>query len=636
MARRSRRRYARAVSARPSRLVAAWPVAVAFVLGVAPWLPTLANAWSWDDRPLIVENPEIGTTAGLTRAFTSDFWDVPGERGATAYYRPLVAATFHANYAMFGLAPAGWHATNVALHATCAAVLALFLLRLRTPPRVAAVAAGLFAVHPTLTECVAWVSGRADMIAALPVLVAVTCWASRPLTDPRRARPWQVGAAVAGLVAMFSKELGFVVPVLAVLVDVARGRAARAAARDAAVTFAAPIAIALAARFAAVGVRIDTQGVEMPLATRALFPLQLLGVILWPGAARVEYGFQLAPEDLAVGAVAGVSLLTVTALGGAESRRSAALAAMGLIAMTPSLIAAATRGIAADRFAYLPALFLIPAVVRFVSRRGWLEVAAVAIIPLAVWSAQRSALWRDDVSLFGAALAEPNPSPRVQLNGGIALHDRGRLVEGLDLLEAALATAPAADALYERGLLMMEIGCLSRAEANWRAAISGDPTDVPARHNLVGLLVEQGRFDEARGLAQDSLQATHDPNFSATVAWLAKAPPPPPLPPEPEACRDEASLRALLTDPDHLTSRAVGMLKTGNLEMAGTLLRAALLVQPRHVRARVNLAQLHLLSGDNAQARAVLDGVLAEVPDHAVARKLYGYADGSVPLPPSP
>jgi Flp pilus assembly protein TadD len=159
----------------------------------------------------------------------------------------------------------------------------------------------------------------------------------------------------------------------------------------------------------------------------------------------------------------------------------------------------------------------------------------------------------------------------------------------------------------------------------------GNPIDVPTRHNLVGLLVEQGRLDEARILAAESAKATGDASFSDT-GWL-RGTPPPPAPPQPEGCGDEAGMRALFTDADYLTSRAVGLLKSQNLEMAGTLLKAALLVQPRHVRARVNLAQWHLMRSENAEARALLDGVLAEVPDHPTARKLYAYADGSVPLP---
>ena len=617
--------------ARRSRLVASWPAVVAFALAAVAWASTLGNAWSWDDRPLIVENQEIGTSTGMLKALTSDFWNVPGEVGGTAYYRPLIAATFHANHRMFELSPVGWHATNLVLHATCAAVLAILLLRLRTPPRVAAVAAGLFAVHPALAECVAWVSGRADIVATLPVLLALTAWASRPFGDTTTARRWAVLAGLAGLAAMFAKEVGFVVPALAALVDVARGRSIRRAVTDAATVFAAPAALALAARFAAVGVQIEAIGAVMPLATRLLFPLQMLGVVLWPGVARIEYGFQLTPPDLAVGGVAGLSLLVLAAMAAAESRKTAALVAMGLIAMTPSLVAVLSRGIAADRFAYLPAAFLVPALARFATRRGWLDAAALALIPLAMWSTQRSALWRDDVTLFEAALAEPHPSPRVQLNGGIALHDRGRILESLDLIDASIAQSPAADALYERGLIAMEIGCVARAEASWRAAMVGNPIDVPTRHNLVGLLVEQGRLEEARILAAESAKATGDASFSDT-GWLRGAPPPP-APPQPEGCGDEAGMRALFTDADYLTSRAVGLLKSQNLEMAGTLLKAALLVQPRHVRARVNLAQWHLMRGENPEARALLDGVLAEVPDHPTARKLYAYADGSVPLP---
>src|SRR5262249_41124129 len=102
------------------------------------------------------------------------------------------------------------HLVNLLLHVGCSlAALALFR-RLGMAAAAATIAAALFAVHPVTTEAVANVAGRADLLAALGVLLGVLCHA-RALAARGRARlAWDAALVGASVLAVFSKESGIV------------------------------------------------------------------------------------------------------------------------------------------------------------------------------------------------------------------------------------------------------------------------------------------------------------------------------------------------------------------------------------------------------------------------------------------
>ena len=75
------------------------------------------------------------------------------------------------------------------------------------------VAGLLFALHPTRSESVTWISGRTDVFMAFFMLVAVEL-AHRASTRPRAALGFSVGSVLAGAAAILSKEAGALVGLL--------------------------------------------------------------------------------------------------------------------------------------------------------------------------------------------------------------------------------------------------------------------------------------------------------------------------------------------------------------------------------------------------------------------------------------
>jgi hypothetical protein len=155
------------------------------------------------------------------------------------FYRPLSTWTLVADRAVWGWEPAGYHLTNVLLHAVAAALLALAARRLALPWPAALAVGALWGTSPFAGEPALSVAIRFENLLLLAWLGLVLVW-------PGRGEPWTRGRtfAVAGLtvVALLAKETWVVSPALVWLLE----RAVRGASPRQAVRTAAPFAAAAA------------------------------------------------------------------------------------------------------------------------------------------------------------------------------------------------------------------------------------------------------------------------------------------------------------------------------------------------------------------------------------------------------
>src|SRR5213593_998276 len=122
-----------------------------------------------DDLYIIVWNPLVHSVQGVWRAFGGPYW--PPDLGGQMY-RPLPLATFAVDWTIAHGHPVWFHAMNLLWHAGVALIVAIFARRLAD--WTAALATGLvFAVHPVHVEAVANVIGRAELMAAAGVCLAL-------------------------------------------------------------------------------------------------------------------------------------------------------------------------------------------------------------------------------------------------------------------------------------------------------------------------------------------------------------------------------------------------------------------------------------------------------------------------------
>src|ERR1700688_3204600 len=134
-------------------------VALAVILCVTflVYFPCLGNGFVSDDREVLLDNQHIRQWSFLWwSAVRNEYWYM----GAfVPYYRPVQDAWLWFGYHLFGLNPAPWHATMVAIHLVAVAVVFKIALRLTRSQYSAALASVLFALVPLHAEAVAWQPG---------------------------------------------------------------------------------------------------------------------------------------------------------------------------------------------------------------------------------------------------------------------------------------------------------------------------------------------------------------------------------------------------------------------------------------------------------------------------------------------
>src|SRR3954467_529466 len=146
---------------RPQRLMelAATPAFLfraGLVVVLALYLRTLAFDFVYDDLALPV-SPWLASWHGVVEAFRSDVFGDKGVAGS-AYYRPLASTLMIAVARVASPTPAWFHLMAIVLLVVMYALCYRLGQILFKDDWIAALAAVLFALHPTKVESVAWLS----------------------------------------------------------------------------------------------------------------------------------------------------------------------------------------------------------------------------------------------------------------------------------------------------------------------------------------------------------------------------------------------------------------------------------------------------------------------------------------------
>ncbi|PLY00121.1 MAG: hypothetical protein C0623_08025 [Desulfuromonas sp.] len=165
-------------------------------LAVGAFINSFPAAFHIDDFLIVVNNPLVARI-DLPEIFSTDYWGVNVDSGL---FRPLTILSFGLESILWGLNANTVHAVNLLLHVLVSVLVFLVFKSFDIDRKVSWLAAALFAVHPIHTEVVNMAVGRAELLAALGVLVALWAW-----QHPRKTIGWPV-MAVFCLVGLLSKE----------------------------------------------------------------------------------------------------------------------------------------------------------------------------------------------------------------------------------------------------------------------------------------------------------------------------------------------------------------------------------------------------------------------------------------------
>ncbi|MFI5361842.1 MAG: tetratricopeptide repeat protein [Elusimicrobiota bacterium] len=645
-------------SANYERLGLALVVAAALLA----FAPVLRNGFvNWDDDVNLLNNLNYRGLGWpqLKWMFTTCFMGP---------YQPLSWLSLGADYAVWGMNPAGYHLTSLILHAANAAifyfvnisVLALALPKFadRKKPDIyiaAAFAALVFAVHPLRAESVAWATERRDVLSGLFYLLTILFYL--------RGQLWR--SLLAFALSLLAKATGVTLPVILLVLDVfPLRRLPEEPKRWFAPEFRkiwlekTPYLL-LALILAWVGYRgqaasgamwSNVDNGEIARVTQAAYSLAFY-------AWKTAMPFRLTPMYERPTPIlpwvwpfwpAVVFVLVVT-FGFFQGRRrwpaGAALWMFYGMALAPvSGITRFGQQLAADRYSYLPCLAwaalaggILLSRLRtpnLALRKIPLIAAAGLVAGLGFLTWRQSLTWRDSESLWRHVLSVNPRHVFANNNLGTILSEQGKLDEAAAHLETAIQANPSSMlAQYNLGNVLARLGRRPDAIVHYREALRQDPGYLPALNNLGFALSYEGRLPEAADSFREALRRdpTHEGSRFGLAAALAQ-----------QGKLDEAieNFRiAAQENPKNAVARSYlgsALADKGRTAEAIENFEAALKIDPNCAEAHNGWAIVLLKQGKVDQSIAHFREALRVKPDYAPARRSLDIILGRMGKNPKP
>ncbi|MGA7409278.1 MAG: tetratricopeptide repeat protein [Bryobacteraceae bacterium] len=584
----------------------------------------LAAPFAYDDISQIRDNSALASWSSALVYFRSSISFSNEYRGAGgSFFRPLFWLSLTLDRHLWGLNPAGFHATNLLLHWLNGLLGFVLLRRLNVSLYVAVSTALVWLALPINAEAVAWISGRSLPLACFFVLLSLL--AGLVYLQSRRLWPLLTYAA-ACLTALLSHEAGVLALPLMILIAYCRDREFRSswmplcgAGLVAGVLYDALRQMA--------GAQLSSGRALLP-AVGAIFAKYLYWMVL-PLHMSLERSTSLPrAEPLFMFVASGLLLVFFVSL--IPFRRKLPAVAAGLVWLSIALLPFCGlihlyQGMA-ERYTYLASMglaFVVVALAWQLRPRPALYRLAAGIICLWVlWGAWRLNArvldWRDEETLYRTSLEATPASSILLYNLGVVAAEAGRSDDAAAYYRRALALNPRyASAALNLGNVLRSQGHLAEAIAQYQAAITLDPKSPDAWMNLGNVYLETGSTKNARTAYQQAISLKPN-NVEAFINLGVVS----------QQMGDYAAAkqnyeRAIAIDPSQPASYCdfgALLLRQGDHEAATRQFLRAIEVDPIYAPAYFDLGVLYEQTGHPELAKPMYERALQLKPDYEHAR----------------
>ncbi|MEW6076180.1 MAG: tetratricopeptide repeat protein [Thermodesulfobacteriota bacterium] len=613
-------------------------LAIAFLLALClgVFFNTFSNAFVWDDLSLIPGDRYIKTLRHIPLFFTPRYWsDLQPYSDLAVVYRPVRTITFAIDYFFWGLNPAGYHFTNLLLHA--ANVLLIFYLitvigrsagdalpqnNARGPWLMGLpfLTAALFAVHPVHTESVTYVKNRSDLLALLFFLAA---WLLFIRTGaPVRRLTRLAGSLLCFVLAVLSKEVALTLPgVLAFHAFCFQDKKERFHSYRWIVPYGLMILVyggfilALRAR---AGIPADDFHISVGRHVLAVVKTvgTYLSLLAFPFHLNADRAFFIPHSIREPAVLLSLAVMAAIAVAAVLARRRSRTIFFGIGFMLLTLIPPAniifleSRPIAEQRL-YIPSLgfclilaWLINRLYRFgLNKKAWIVlpwlIGGLVMVGFSARAIVRNRDWKDPLTFYTRTLAVSPDSSKIHNSLGAFLSDRGQPEQAMAHYEAALRLNPDyAQAYNNLGVELSETGRPDEAVRQFEEALRLDPGYASAYYNLAAVLLEKGDVAAAIAHYETAVRLKPDAemlnNLGSAYAIAGRL----------EEAMDRY-LAALRLDPDFtlaLDNLGNVLNKIGDIEKAADHVLAPVLSTRQMAGVYHRLATIRLENGDQASA----------------------------------
>lgn len=434
------------------------PYLILFCAAFALYAKTLSFEFlpSWDDGEYVVNNLYIRafTTENLKTIFTGSFF---------LNYTPLQLLSYMAEYQAWGLDPAGYHMTNVVLHAVNACLAYSLIGRIVPGRKIAFISALIFAVHPVNIENAAWISERKTLLSALFSMLAMMSYIDY---SRGRSKGKYLATAVFFSLALLSKPVAVVLPAVLAAYELTLGEGLRKKMLALLPLFAISASLSVItfiAQSSGGSVGADTLNSKVLFGTvyPSMLPIfwKYAALILWPLDQSGFYDTTLYNSFLAPPVIlAAIAIIASWAIVlGYCNKRAKFLFLWFWLWLLPVANIIPLPVFYADRYMYLPAIpfFVLigwvaeQAAILSAARQRLIygATAALFIIFYASITFFRIDVWENDLT-FWTDTAVKSPNLYVShYNLGYVLEERGMYEEAVREYEIAIRIHPSNEAI---------------------------------------------------------------------------------------------------------------------------------------------------------------------------------------------
>ncbi len=538
---------------------------VIILVGVMVYANTLHAPFQFDDAAYITpENMRINPSNLLDAVSLIRGSGLDDTFKAGLLTRRFGLLTFMLNYKLHGLSVTGFHLVNIFIHLVTALLVYALITRLWHTPFIngcfqraeeererlsrwtAFLGAALFVAHPVNTQAVTYIVQRFASLATLLYLLALLAYMSAALRRRRATYAILYGfALIAAVMAMFTKEISFTLPVVMLLSDRLFLQRPMRQTLLAVTPFLMTMAIIpwnlyqakslLASSAGNLSVSMGVLAGHTTMSRHDYFLTELrvivtyIRLLLFPVNQNLDYDYPVYTSLYALPVLASLLLLLSIATAGFVLLRLSSLRSDGLAAlyrlsafgifwffMTLSVESSIQpiENVLYEHRLYLPffgfalaivcggALLWSRVVVTSPATARLLPIAGLmALLVLCCVATVRNALWRDDIAMWEDVVRKSPQKGRVHVNLGSAYLDKKRVDEALKQYLVACRLSPGQWKAYF-GLARVYDKKQQYTEAllNYNTCLALEPTSATVQLYLGNVYLKLGMADKAYDL----------------------------------------------------------------------------------------------------------------------------------------
>ncbi|MBN8725277.1 MAG: tetratricopeptide repeat protein [Acidobacteria bacterium] len=565
---------------------------------------TLLNGFVYDDISIVQNNSSINALSKIPNLFLQGYW---GENNRNGLYRPITVVTYSLNYAINGLEPYGYHLVNIIIHIINSLLVYWIVKHYSESKLLSIFTALLFSVHPVHSEAVAAIYGRAELLAAMFLLIAWVYYL-KSLTS----KYYYIISLLSYFLSLFCKESGIVFFGILLLVQFCTKTSwkeklipeikAWGYVLSTIPYLVIRVWITGAFGIPKAGQLLGAESFLTRLYTMSLGFVQYFKMLVYPVTLFIDYDYGVIPIVKALNLSVSLSLiliLLVIIIGFWQSGKNPIIGfAILFFFITISIVSNVlipTGFLIAERTIYIAVLsicLIIAAIFYQLYQLGWQKLALTGfIIVLSLLSIRayfHNIDFRDNFTFFTTIVKLSPNNPRVNYSLGIHYLRNDDFLKSEEYLEKALKLIPDySTAMAALGELYFEQGQIDKSIDILNKALALSPKLSYANQNMARIYKDKKDYEKAKEFLLEAIKNS-SPNAKL-----------------------EQELAMLLYE-------------MGQEEQAIISFKKALELDPNFAEPLVNLARIARKKNDTTQATNLLAKALKLDPSNADANNLWG------------